>query len=79
MDLPPPTRAQASVWKAQALRDSRTKRIRNPFAQLFSNIGFLRTNGVVKTRDFFGYIDDSPATQAPDCEARDITDISIKA
>ncbi|HZE22115.1 MAG TPA: hypothetical protein VE082_08685, partial [Desulfobaccales bacterium] len=38
MDLPRPARPQASVWQSQALMDSSTKRIRNPLAQLFSNI-----------------------------------------
>jgi hypothetical protein len=39
---PPPARAQASSWKAQAHRNNRAKRVKTPFVQVFNFISFLR-------------------------------------
>jgi hypothetical protein len=41
-EVPPPTRAQASNWKAQANRNNRAKRVKTPFVQVFNFICFLR-------------------------------------
>jgi hypothetical protein len=44
MERPPPARAQASIWKAQANRNNRAKRVKIPFVQVFNFINFLRDN-----------------------------------
>jgi hypothetical protein len=42
MEPPPPARAQASAWKAQAHRNNRAKRVNTPFVQIFNFIDLLR-------------------------------------
>jgi hypothetical protein len=41
-EVPPPTRAQDSSWKAQVNRNNRAKRVKIPFVQVFNFICFLR-------------------------------------
>jgi hypothetical protein len=43
-ERPPPARAQASSWKAQANRNNRAKRVKIPFVQVFNCMDFLREN-----------------------------------
>jgi hypothetical protein len=40
MDPPPPARAQATAWKAPALRNNRAKRIKKPFSQFLAIMFF---------------------------------------
>jgi len=42
MDPPPPTRAQAFIWKVKTPRNMSVKRTRKPLVKFFHNICFLR-------------------------------------